>query len=244
MPVAVPFKLVTTTQSNLSSHEVKSTKSQAAWSNNNNKARDRPVFVDTPPPTPNDNRKAANKSKKNITILIDSNRKNIDFFELFPDANVEVQHCGNIPSAHLAVKRGFKTAPDDVVLHIGTNDTEISEPDAVARNMSRLAKITADKYSCKVHLSKLLVRSDEFSENIHKTNSMLESTMLTPGITLVNHNNIKQRHLGDTKHLNRYRVHDDRHTGTQLFSSNLFNSIYNVLPPDDILLKSRRWNRK
>ena len=85
---------------------------------------------------------------------------------------------------------------------------------------------------------------DGFNDNTQKTNSMLDSTKPNAGISLVSNNNIMERHLGDAVHLNRYYVKGDLHTGSQLFSSNLFNSIYNILPSDDSLIRSLRLNRK
>ena len=176
---------------------------------------------------------------------MDSNRNNIDFRALFPEAaEVRVVPCSNIPSAHNAIQRGLQFSPTDIVLHVGTNDSEVMSPDAVAEGMEKLALTAARKHGCDVHLSLLTPRSDNLSENVIRTNQKLKANAHRhpDSIKLVEHATISVRHLRDNKHLDRYRKGDsDKLTGTQLFSRDLYASVVGAAPSYGTLTKSRKW---
>ena len=115
-------------------------------------------------------------AQHHVVLLIDSNRKNIDFHALLPNSSVELIPCSKVPSANRAMIGGFQHPPSDVVLHVGTNDIDICQPNAVADSMVKLAARIADKYVCNVHLSELLVRGDNRDADTELVNSILKSS--------------------------------------------------------------------
>ena len=182
-------------------------------------------------------------SKQNVAFLIDSNRANIDFHKLFPVADVKA--CSNVPSANFALQRGFDAPPTDILLHVGTNDVESYSAEAVAQSIANVAKSAHEKFECRVHVSKLLPRNDSYSGAAVQVNNLLSDKIQSfpNSICLIAHENIEIRHLRDAKHLQRYHVGNDKLTGSQLFTQNLYQSINNECPPADLLNKSRRWYR-
>ena len=184
-------------------------------------------------------------AKKKIVVLIDSNRNNIDFHDLFPDAaGVEVKACSNIPSAHNTVQRAaFGCDPTDVIIHVGTNDSDVGTPQGVADSLCRLANAAARSTGARVHLSQLTPRSDDLRTNVHETNKILSSQACqwSSDVRMVTHESLKEQHLRDAKHLNRYRVGSDEFSGTQIFSAELYKSVNGNYPATSILKKSKRW---
>ena len=187
---------------------------------------------------------SSGSGRKRVVLLIDSNRSTIDFSALFPEAEqVKVVPCSNIPSAHNEVQRGFSFPPTDIVLHVGTNDTDIITPDAVAEGLEKLAVTATRTHGCDVHLSLLTPRNDKFSGHVIKTNQRLKAnaSRLPTSIKIVDHKSISVRHLRDAKHLNRYAKDSDQLAGTQLFSRELYASVMDASPSYDTLAKSRKW---
>jgi hypothetical protein len=176
---------------------------------------------------------------------MDSNRNNIDFHALFPNAaEVVVRQCSNIPSAHNEVQRGrFGCDPTDVIIHVGTNDSDVGTPQGVADSLFRLAEVAARSTGAMVHLSQLTPRNDEHGISALETNKILvsQANRWPSNVRMVTHPELSTRHLRDAKHLNRYRVDSDIFAGTQLFSADLYKSVNGNYPSKDIMKSSKKW---
>ena len=184
--------------------------------------------------------------KKEVVFLIDSNRQNIDFHQLFPDAaKVTVIPCSYISAANHKLQQGLLGTPTDIVLHVGTNDMDTMAPESLADSLQRLAAAAKNKYKCKVHVSLLTPRKDEMSRTVLQTNNLLTTVIQqkAPGVKVVAHPGLSTKHLRDDRHLNRYRIDNDIMAGTQFFAADLHRSVYGVDPSDSILKASKRWNR-
>ena len=76
-----------------------------------------------------------------VYILIDSNRKYVNFRNLLAPAEVEVQACGTIGMARSNLKRGLDfQQPTDILTHVGTNDVDKIAPEAVVNNTLKMAQ--------------------------------------------------------------------------------------------------------
>ena len=82
-----------------------------------------------------------------------------------------------------------------------------------------MAFSAAQKYNCRVHVSQLLPRKDELAKKAEEINAALESQTLPMASKMIRHGKISKNHLQDDKHLNRYRVGNDKMAGSQLFTA-------------------------
>ena len=196
-------------------------------------------------------------AKKDVRILMDSNRKHIDFSKLFPKAaRVVVYECGTIPSATSKVRRmDPNDSPTDIVLHIGTNDSDDVSISAGtnAEKLTDLANEAASKFpNALIHLSELTPRKDALHAKAMDTNYTLRelrTTAFSANVRLVTNGNLQQEHLWDAKHLS-YTYHKDDETrrinapaGSMLLAGNIYAAVTNRKPDIDILLSSRLTNQ-
>ena len=183
------------------------------------------------------------KANRKIVVLIDSNRKNINFKSLFNNEDeVIVSPTSNAISANRQVQEGFSFQPSDVVLHVGTNDLELSTPQGVADNMCKLAETAQEKFGCRVHLSQLPPRKDKWAGAAKRTNDILtnQCRVTRPGISLVKHEELGDHHLWDDKHLDKWNKHNRWElSGTQILAGDFYKSIYGQNPPREKLNSSR-----
>ena len=195
-----------------------------------------------------DNNEGQQTTDRRIVMLMDSNRKNIDFTRLFPRADVEVRACSSIPAANKMLQMGFQQqSPTDIIIHVGTNDLDVMSAEAVSEGLQNLAVNASQKYrSARVHISTLLPRKDEIQARVVKVNrsAPAEIRQKVPGAHTILHAEINQKHLCDDKHLDRYMRDNARFSGTQLFSINLFRSVYGEDPAEWIVKSARRWKSK
>jgi hypothetical protein len=181
--------------------------------------------------------------RKEITLLIDSNRRNIDFSKLFPSAKVNVRECGNVTSAVNTSYNGLGR-PTDIVVHVGTNDIKGADPAATAGAIMDMAVEAAEYYECKVHISELTPRNDGLAKEAMETNKLLEShANQCPNINLIKHRNLSPRHLHDEVHLDRFGSSRNHLSGSQIFAANIYRGLFNQEPPQNLLSESRSWGR-
>ena len=176
------------------------------------------------------------KPKREISILIDSNRKNIDFRRLFPGAKVNVIPSGTLEWARTAVGKGIGS-PTDVILHVGTNDIDSIPGDQFAEEVVTLSSDIQKLHRCNVYVSEVLPRGD--MEVTQVNSSLRQRTRST-----IPHHDITNRHLHDPKHLNRYRIDQDSLSGSQLFARDLYKAVQRDDPARELLDASRRWKPK
>ena len=147
------------------------------------------------------------KKDDKLTVLMDSNRKFIDFKKLFKAKEVEVIPCGSTEAANnILESRSIQS--DEILVHVGTNDLETKEPNLVAKEIAKLAKKL--KENCKVYISEITTRNDYLKKNVDITNALLKKELHKEiqenTITLIDHVNINShKSLHDRKHLNKDR---------------------------------------
>ena len=181
--------------------------------------------------------------------MMDSNRVNIDFRRLFGSESTHTIPCRNIVDANHQLQRGLSNQedPTDIVIHVGTNDLDILGPEIVAESINKLVSNAKSKYSSsRIHASLLLPRKDSAQAAVQKTNRLITASIqqTLPGVRIIHHPTIAEKHLRDAKHLDRYVLDNSAHSGTQLFAKDLYKSVVGTEPTDEILRYSRRWNSK
>ena len=92
----------------------------------------------------------------------------------------------------------------------------------------------------------MMMRKDSAQAAVQKTNRLITASIqqTLPGVRIIQHPTIAEKHLRDAKHLDRYVLDNNTHSGTQLFSRDLYLSVVGMEPTDEILNYSRRWNSK
>ena len=168
----------------------------------------------------------SNKGRKKLTILMDSNRKYINFKELFTDRDIEVLKCGSTESVNKVIKNK-KIVSDEVLIHVGINDIEVEEPNVVAMNIVNIAKNLKNKH--KLYISEITMRNDHLATNVSMTNALvkqkLQKEIEEEEIILITHKNINSHELlFDKKHLNKNRKNNSL-SGVEKLSINFYNNI-------------------
>ena len=186
---------------------------------------DTPVPVSVPDtPVPDSN---SDTVSGHIAVIMDSNRRHLDFNKLFPNDRVKVYPCGTISYALRKLPSlGF---PKTVVVHLGTNDIEKVSPQQVHDNLVKLKGEIESRYNCRTIVSNLLPRSDVFSHSVGICNDLLSSSLRG---ALISHHNISQQHLHDKKHVSFRNSAPHVPSGCQLLSSNMFSGVYGYSPPN------------
>lgn len=185
------------------------------------------------PVTPQDN--------SEIAILIDSNRRNVDFKKLFPGENVAVYPCGTVSWAKKTVEDKLRS-PKTVILHIGTNDIETRSPYSVHENLLALKRQIDEKFRCNTIISSLLTRNDRLNDSVEVCNNLLRTTI--PPSNLICHSNISDLHLFDKKHLSFKPSALNVLSGCQLFATNIFAHLNGVPPSTQILESTKRFSKR
>ena len=84
------------------------------------------------------------KDKRNIYIIMDSDRKFINFKELLlteqEETNPVVISCGNIKRAEEILKTNQIDSPHQIILHIGINDIDTQDTSDIAVKIATLAE--------------------------------------------------------------------------------------------------------
>ena len=196
-------------------------------------------FQRTPPP----------RSARRVVVMMDSNRANIDFRRLFGSDNTQTVPCKNIVDANHQLQRGLghQEEPTDIVVHVGTNDLDIHNAEAVAEGLNKFVLNVKSKHqSSKIHVSLLLPRNDSLQAAAQKTNRLITTSVqqTLPGVRIIQHPTIGTKHLRDVKHLDRYAQENSDLSGTQLFSKDIYKSVVGSEPTEETLAHSRRWNSK
>ena len=163
-------------------------------------------------------------TKSGIAVIMDSNRRHIDFRKLFPEDEVKTYACGTVRYA--LQKIPALETPKTIILHLGTNDIESDAPQEVCNNLLRLKTELERKYDCLVLISSILPRSDELSNTVPICNDILLSSCRN---FIITHTNITMRHLHDKKHLS-FRSSHGVLSGCQLLAQNLYLAVRGSIP--------------
>ena len=97
------------------------------------------------------------KDKRNIYIIINSNRKFINFKELLlteeEETNPIVIPCGNIKRTEEFLKTNQIDSPQQIILHIRINDIDTQDARDIAVKIKTLAEAYQTRFNCEVFVS-------------------------------------------------------------------------------------------
>ena len=161
----------------------------------------------------NDQRGESTRSSKSVVILGDSMTKNIHGGKLSREAHVTLRSfSGSTVDDMIDFVRPFtRRKPDELILHIGTNDLKGEEPQQVAEKIVNLGlSIERETPSTKLTLSGIINRSDDQGRNrkVPKVNKALRSFCNSNGWKFLSNENIDSSCLNSGGlHLNRRGVY-------------------------------------
>ena len=93
------------------------------------------------------------------------------------------------------LKPNLELSPDQVVLHVATNDLKQNEPRHVADSIVGLARQIENSSEATVSVSELISRRDELNEAVKTTNKHLKSYCRQNGWNFIQHQNITEKEL-------------------------------------------------
>lgn len=106
--------------------------------------------------------------------------------------------------------------PDQICLHVGTNDLKSSTPNDVADAIIELAREVEDASESEIVLSELTARNDDYSNAVKAVNKRLKQLCKQNNWKLISHTNITSNGLNKGGlHLNR--------EGNELLQKNFVN---------------------
>ena len=117
--------------------------------------------------------------KRKILVLMDSNRTNTPFYKLFPKKTVTVIPCGSIKIAKdiLNLHRMDLKSTHDVLLDVGANDLEVSDPEIVAEELCNVAKEFNETSQCKTYVSTLTTERNNLKSLVDVANALIQHTL-------------------------------------------------------------------
>ena len=153
-------------------------------------------------------RTSMTKTRSRLAVLGDSMIKYINPRQLQNGVKPKIA-VKTFPGAAIAdmshyAKPTLSTAPDEIILRIGTNDLKAKTPEAVINAAANLGEsITQLHKDTKLTFSEIITRVDDESltRKVTLYNSLLAKLCLERNWQLISHNNI------DKSHLNSYGLH-------------------------------------
>ena len=166
---------------------------------------------------------------------MDSNRRDINFDNLFLNEKVKVHGCGTTRYAMNMVNQSNFVAPLTSYIHLGTNDLNHCSPEEYLKSLHDLVHCLSGKGS-DVYVSELLPRSDGNKPLTEKVNSQIRA--LFPKELVIPHPHITHAHLYDEVHLRRNTNDGEKYSGAQLLAIDLYFSRYGKKPMDSRISRS------
>ena len=171
------------------------------------------------------------KDKRNIYIIMDSDRKFINFKELLlteqEETNPVVLPCGNIKRAKEILKINQIDSPHQVILYIGINDLDTQDTSNIAVKIETLAEAYQTRFNCEVFVLEVTPRGDQYNSHVNTANKKLRHRLSNSMVKRISHENLSPSHLNDDRYHRRNKTHVELLSGVQLFARNLFESITN-----------------
>lgn len=126
----------------------------------------------------------------------------------FPGATIRDMRSHVVPT--------IEKKPDQICLHVGTNDLKSSTPNDVADAIIELAREVEDASESEIVLSELTARNDDYSNAVKAVNKRLKQLCKQNNWKLISHTNITSNGLNKGGlHLNR--------EGNELLQKNFVN---------------------
>ena len=183
-------------------------------------------------------------TKQRLTVLMDSNRRFIDFKNLFKNKEIVVIPCGSVEVAN-DILNVRNIDSDEVLLHIGINDLEIKEPPIVSKEIAEVVKRLSDKCS-KVFVSMITIRKDHLDKNVEMANALLKldlQAIENQEIILIDHKSITSNgELYDKKHLSKKWVGNEL-SGVEKLCLDFLNAVDGSINGTDLVKSIRYKNR-
>ena len=147
----------------------------------------------------------SSNNKPTIVIAGDSIIKDIKGWLMSRNKRVKIS---SFPGANTEDMKDFLTPllrkkPDELILHIGTNNLQEESPNKIASDIIRLAERVRDS-GVRSTVSLITYRGDDLRMKADVVNNIIKSEVRhKSGISIIDHPNITERHLNGSKlHLN------------------------------------------
>ena len=164
--------------------------------------------------------------KKPVTVVCgDSMIQNVRGWELSSGSNKVV--VKSFPGATISDMEHYlvpplRKRPENLILHVGTNDIHGSSPDEAAKGVVDLARLVEETSpSTTISISGLIVRKDDKDDKVLQVNRKLKNLCRLNHWSFIDNSNIK------LEHLNKGGLHLS-HLGSSLLSNNLKSSVDTV----------------
>ena len=163
------------------------------------------------------------KDRKTVVVLGDSIVKYVQGRNLSTKVRSVVKSFSGSRVYHMFhyMKPSLELKPDEIILHLGTNDLKYSSPEYVAERIADLGhSIVAESHTTKVTISSLTCRSDNIllDDKVVQVNSYLNTYARQNGWSILSNSIIT------TSHLNASGLHLNV-SGTNILSSNFSKHI-------------------
>ena len=142
------------------------------------------------------------KSSKTTTttvILGDSIVQNLQGFKLGKETKqrvvVKTFRGATTQDMQSYIQPTINSAPDQICLHVGTNDLKSKAPNEVADAIVDLARDITKSCKARVIISELTTRKDSFKDSVKDVNKLLNKYCKQNQWTLVRHSNISDKSL-------------------------------------------------
>ena len=172
----------------------------------------------------------AKKHRKSRTTVIvgDSMTKHINAQRLERSVQgskvrLETYRGANVEAMSHHIQPCLKKNPDDLIIHVGTNDLKNKSASDVANDIITLCNGISEKHpSTRIIISELITRTDQkdLEPKIREVNSILTKCCRQRNWGLIRHNNI------GANHLNNYGLHLNK-LGTAVLAKNIIKFLNN-----------------
>ena len=151
------------------------------------------------------------REKKSVVILGDSMTHNIQGRKLSKKKHVVSKSFSGSTVEDMSdfVKPFLRRSPDEIILHIGTNNLSTDEPRQLGEKIVDLARfIERESPLTKLAVSSLIVRKDDLDRKVKNVNKTLRSFCNSNGWTFISNENIDASCINKGGlHLNRKGVY-------------------------------------
>ena len=139
-------------------------------------------------------------SVRQFAIVMDSNRKAINFHKLYKKPFVAP--ASGIDEAEDLIDRVRLTNPEGILLHVGVNDIGGgAEPAALSDRIVKMAVRAKDNFNCPVYISAITPLA-YFEHEVNLCNNLTrQAAARIAHLSFLNHANINHEHLADDRHL-------------------------------------------
>ena len=138
-------------------------------------------------------------AKENHSVLVvgDSMLKNLTQQKISKSTNTRVRvksYSGaTVRDMKDHIKPGLRSNPDNVILHIGTNDIHNKEVPEIANQVADLCEqIKKSNHKSKITISEIITRDDNhsFKSKINEANKLLHAHFIKSEISILSHANL------------------------------------------------------